>query len=137
MTTFPESHLDLLDAELATLATLGSNGIPQQTVIWFLYEDGQLKTSLNTSRLKTKNLRKRPQCSLLVLDPAVAQRYLEVRGTAALEPDDDYAFARRLGAKYPCTTAPASAAWSSRLRRPTSMPSTYASGRCNSPPGAR
>jgi Pyridoxamine 5'-phosphate oxidase len=42
MTTFPESHLDLLDAELATLATLGSNGIPQQTVIWFLYEDGQL-----------------------------------------------------------------------------------------------
>ena len=100
MTTFPESHLDLLDAELATLATLGSNGIPQQTVVWFLYEDGQLKTSLNTSRLKTKNLTKRPQCSLLIFDPAVPQRYLEARGTAALEPDDDYAFARRLGAKY-------------------------------------
>lgn len=100
MTTFPESHHDLLEAELATLATLGSNGIPQQTVVWFLYEDGQLKLSLNTSRRKTKNLGKRPQCSLLVLDPAVAQRYLEVRGTAALEPDDDYAFARRVGAKY-------------------------------------
>jgi PPOX class probable F420-dependent enzyme len=100
MPTFPESHHDLLDAELATLATIATNGMPQQTVVWFLYEDGQLKLSLNDSRLKTKNLIKRPQCSLLVLDPAVAQRYLEVRGTATLEPDDDYAFARRLGAKY-------------------------------------
>jgi PPOX class probable F420-dependent enzyme len=100
MTSFPESHRDLLDAELATLATIAANGIPQQTVVWFLYEDDKLKLSLNSSRLKTKHLVKRPQCSLLVLDPAVAQRYLEVRGTAALEPDDDYAFARRLGAKY-------------------------------------
>jgi PPOX class probable F420-dependent enzyme len=100
MTTFPESHVDLLDAELATLATVGSNGIPQQTVVWFLLENGKLKLSLNTSRIKTKNLIRRPQCSLLVLDPAVAQRYLEVRGVAQLDPDDDYAFARKVGAKY-------------------------------------
>jgi PPOX class probable F420-dependent enzyme len=100
MTTFPESHQDLLDADLATLATIGGNGLPQQTVVWFLYEDGQLKLSLNTSRRKTKNLTKRPQCSLLILDPAVDQRFLEVRGTAALEPDADYAFANRVGAKY-------------------------------------
>lgn len=100
MTTFPESHHDLLDADVATLATIGRAGIPQQTAIWFLHEDGKLKTSLNTSRIKTKNLMKRPQCSLLILDPAVPQRYLEVRGTAELEPDDDYAFARKLGAKY-------------------------------------
>jgi PPOX class probable F420-dependent enzyme len=100
MTTLPESHHDLLDTDLATLATLGRNGIPQQTVVWFLYEGGKLKLSLNSARLKTKNLIKRPQCSLLILDPAVAQRYLEVRGTAALEPDDGYAFARKVGAKY-------------------------------------
>ena len=100
MTTFPESHHDLLDADVATLATIGRAGIPQHTAIWFLYEDGKLRTSLNTSRIKTKNLMKRPQCSLLILDPAVPQRYLEVRGTAELERDDDYAFARKLGAKY-------------------------------------
>ena len=69
--------------------------MPQQTAVWFLLEDGQLKLSLNTSRQKTKNLMKRPQCSLLVLDPAVPQRYLEVRGTVEIEPDDDYAFARQ------------------------------------------
>jgi PPOX class probable F420-dependent enzyme len=100
MTTFPESHHDLLDADIATLATIGPNCMPQQTAVWFLHEDGKLKLSLNTSRIKTKNLMKRPQCSLLVLDPAVPQRYLEVRGTPEIEPDDDYAFARKLGAKY-------------------------------------
>jgi PPOX class probable F420-dependent enzyme len=100
MTTFPESHLDLLDSDVATLATIAANGAPQQTVIWFLYHNGQLKLSLNTSRRKTKNLIKRPQCGLLFLDLAVPQRYLEVRGIAQVEPDDDYAFARELGAKY-------------------------------------
>jgi PPOX class probable F420-dependent enzyme len=100
MTPFPESHHDLLDADVATLATIARSGTPQQTAVWFLHEDGKLKLSLNTSRLKTKNLMKRPQCSLLVLDPAVPQRYLEVRGTAEIEPDDDYAFARKVGAKY-------------------------------------
>jgi PPOX class probable F420-dependent enzyme len=100
MTTFPESHHDLLEADVATLATITPRGTPQQTAVWFLHEGGKLALSLNTSRLKTKNLMKRPQCSLLILDLAVPQRYLEVRGTAELEPDDDYAFARRVGAKY-------------------------------------
>ena len=99
-TDFPDSHRDLLDAQFATLATIGKGGGPQLTEIWFLFEDGKVKISLNDSRLKTKNLRRRPQCSLLILDPAVALRYLEVRGTAALQPDDDYAFARKVGAKY-------------------------------------
>jgi len=100
MTTFPDSHRDLLAAPVASLATIGSDGFPQLTEIWFLHDDGELKLSLNTSRLKTRNLLKRPQCSLLLLDLQNPYRYLEVRGTARIEPDDDYAFARRLGAKY-------------------------------------
>ena len=100
MTTFPESHRDLLDAQVATLATVDGAGLPQLTEVWFLHEDGELKLSLNTSRAKTKNLSERPECSLLVLDLANPYRYLEVRGRARLEPDDDYAFARRVGAKY-------------------------------------
>ena len=56
MTDFPESHRDLLDAQFATLATLGRDGSPQLTEVWFLHDEGELKLSLNTSRLKTKNL---------------------------------------------------------------------------------
>jgi PPOX class probable F420-dependent enzyme len=99
-TDFPDSHRDLLDAQFATLATLGKDGGPQLTEVWFLFEDGEVKISLNDSRLKTKNLVARPQCSLFILDLGNPFRYVDVRGTARLEPDDDYAFAARVGAKY-------------------------------------
>lgn len=96
----PESHRDLLNGQVASLATIGRDGFPQVTEIWFLFDDGELKVSLNASRLKTRNLRERPQCSLLLLDLQNPYRYLEVRGRAKIEPDDDHAFARRFGAKY-------------------------------------
>jgi PPOX class probable F420-dependent enzyme len=99
-TEFPDSHRDLLETKFATLATIGKDGGPQLTEVWFLFEDGKVKTSLNDSRLKTRNLVARPQCSLFILDLANPFRYLDVRGTAKVEPDDDYAFAARLGAKY-------------------------------------
>jgi PPOX class probable F420-dependent enzyme len=100
MTTFPESHSDLLDAQVATLATVGGDGFPQQTELWFLYDEGELKLSLNTARLKTRNLMKRPECSLMLLDLNNPYRYLVVRGNARVDSDDDYAFASKLGAKY-------------------------------------
>ena len=99
-TDFPDSHRDLLDARFATLATVGKDGGPQLTEVWFLFEEGEVKVSLNDSRLKTKNLVARPRCSLFILDLANPFRYLDIRGTARVEPDDDYAFADRVGAKY-------------------------------------
>jgi PPOX class probable F420-dependent enzyme len=99
-TEIPDAFKDLLDAKFATLATIGKDGGPQLTEVWFLAEDRKLKISLNDSRLKTKNLMARPRCSLFILDLANPFRYLDVRGTAVLEPDDDYVFADRVGAKY-------------------------------------
>jgi PPOX class probable F420-dependent enzyme len=100
MTEFPESHRDLLEAQFATLATLARDGSPQLTEIWFLHEDGKLKLSLNSSRRKTMNLLERPACSLFIIDLSNPYRYVDVRGDARIEPDDDYAFADRVGAKY-------------------------------------
>lgn len=99
-TEFPSRFNDLLEAQFATLATLGKDGGPQLTEVWFLFEDGKVKVSLNDSRRKTKNLRARPQCSLFILDLANPFRYVDVRGTAVFEDDDDYEFADRVGAKY-------------------------------------
>ena len=99
-TDFPDSHRDLLDARFATLATLGKDGGPQLTEVWFLFEDGEVKVSLNDSRLKTKHLVARPRCSLFILDLENPFRYIDVRGTARIDPDDDHAFADRVGAKY-------------------------------------
>ncbi|HEY7627929.1 MAG TPA: hypothetical protein VH761_12710, partial [Ilumatobacteraceae bacterium] len=59
-----------------------------------------VRISLNTARQKTKNLAKRSPATLFILDTANPARYLEIRGDATLEPDDDYAFADQVGAKY-------------------------------------
>lgn len=100
MTTIPDSHRDLLGAQVATLATVGSDARPQLSEVWFIAEDDTVRLSLNTTRQKAKNLQRRPGCSLLILDLANPYRYLEIRGDAEVEPDPDYSFADKLGAKY-------------------------------------
>jgi PPOX class probable F420-dependent enzyme len=100
MTNVPESHRDLLDAQFCTLATVGPDGRPQLTEVWFLASDGRVRLSLNRSRQKTKNLERNAACSLFIVDTANPYRYLELRGDAKIEPDDDYAFADLVGKKY-------------------------------------
>jgi PPOX class probable F420-dependent enzyme len=68
--------------------------------VWFLADGDRVSISLNDSRQKTKNLQANPAASVLLLDLAVPYRYLEIRGDAEITPDDDYAFADRVGAKY-------------------------------------
>lgn len=99
-TTIPENFRDLLSADCATLATIGPDGRPQLTEVWFLADGDSVALSLNDSRQKTKNLLSRQQCTLFILDPAGPHRYLEIRGDAEVTPDDDYVFADRVGAKY-------------------------------------
>lgn len=99
-TTIPDSHRDLLDAPFATMGTVGPDGRPQLSEVWFLTEDDEVKVSLNVERQKTRNLQTVPYVSLLILDLANPLRYLEIRGDARVEPDDGYAFADRVGAKY-------------------------------------
>jgi PPOX class probable F420-dependent enzyme len=98
--TIPHSHLDLLDGRFATLATVGDDGYPQLSEVWFLAEGDQVALSLNTRRQKVKNLLTEPACALFLLDLANPYRYLEIRGTAEVLPDEDYTFADSVGAKY-------------------------------------
>jgi PPOX class probable F420-dependent enzyme len=100
MPTIPSSHRDLLDGRFATLGTVGPDGRPQLTEVWFLADGDTVSFSLSTARQKTKNLLANPAVSVLLLDLANPYRYLEIRGDAEISPDDDYSFADRLGAKY-------------------------------------
>jgi PPOX class probable F420-dependent enzyme len=96
----PDTHSDLLDAEVASLSTIGGDGFPQVTMVWFLHEDGKIKLSLNTARKKTRNLQRRPECALLIVDLENPYRYLAIRARARVEPDDDYELADAVGRKY-------------------------------------
>jgi PPOX class probable F420-dependent enzyme len=100
MPAIPDSHRDLLQTPCATLATVGPDGRPQLSEVWFLADGDEIGLSLNTSRQKTKNLRANPAVNLFILDPQGPYRYLEIRGDADVEPDDDYAYASKVGAKY-------------------------------------
>ncbi len=100
MATIPPSHYDLLESPVATLATVGPDGRPQLSEIWFLADGDSIALSLSTARQKTKNLLARPECCLFILDLADPQRYLEIRGDAEVTPDTDHAFVDRVGKKY-------------------------------------
>jgi PPOX class probable F420-dependent enzyme len=98
----PESHRDLLAARPAvTLATIGPDGFPQVTAMWFLVDgDDTVKASLNMARQKVRNLRRHPEATLFFTDPDNPYRTLEIRAMAEVVSDPDYAFADRVGAKY-------------------------------------
>ena len=100
MSAIPDSHRDLLSAQVGTLGTIGPDGRPQLSEVWFLAEGDTVAISLNTSRQKTNNLRTNPAVSFLILDLANPYRYLELRGDAEITPDNDYVFADKVGAKY-------------------------------------
>lgn len=56
-TEIPSSHVDLLQAPgTAVLATIGKDGLPQVTALWWLLEDGVIKISISSARQKLKNL---------------------------------------------------------------------------------
>jgi PPOX class probable F420-dependent enzyme len=100
MPVIPQSHRDLLDGQVATLATVGPDGRPQLSEVWFLSDGDSVSLSLSTERQKTKNLMANRAVNLFLLDVANPYRYLELRGDAEVTADDDYAFADQVGAKY-------------------------------------
>lgn len=101
-TEIPASHLDLVQSPItASLSTVGNDGLPQVTALWFLLDDdGAIKISISSARQKLKNLQTRPFATLFIIDPANPQRTLEVRGNFELEADPDYAFIDRVVAHY-------------------------------------
>ena len=97
----PASHLDLLEGRhTAVLSTVGRDGRPQSTAVFFLLEDGGIGLSIRGASQKARNLRARPACTFFLLDPGNPQRWIEVRGHAELRPDSDYRFRDAVLAKY-------------------------------------
>ncbi len=105
MSILPATHADLLDRPLPTvLTTEMPDGRLQSTVVW-CNRDGD-DVLLNTMRefQKARNLRARPRATVLVIEPGKAARWIEVRGTVALEDDDAIAHLDHLSRLYAGTS---------------------------------
>ncbi len=97
----PNTPVDLLEApNTAVLTTIGADGQPQSTAVWFLVEDGVLKTSITTDRQKYRNLSRNPKATLFVLDPTNPFRTVEIRATVELIPDPDKVLLPKFADRY-------------------------------------
>ncbi|MCP3811207.1 PPOX class F420-dependent oxidoreductase [Mycolicibacterium septicum] len=101
MPTIPESHRDLAETPLvASLSTVGADGTPQVTAIWFVAEGDTVQISLLQTRQKYRNVAARPQATLFVIDPKNPFRTLEIRGTVTIDEDSDLALFERVFRHY-------------------------------------
>lgn len=101
MSNIPDSHRDVIEkSQVVILGTNGPQGNPEVTALWFYFEDDTLRMSINDNRQKAKNLARDPRASAFFIDPENPYRTLELRGTVEIEPDPEYVFADKVGAKY-------------------------------------
>lgn len=73
---------------IAVAATVGADGMPQLTPVWYVYRDGALLISVTKERLKYKNLARDPRLSVCVYGPPLAKVYATLVGKVELADDD-------------------------------------------------
>lgn len=101
MTPFPDSHKDLLDAPgFAAFTAHAPSGELQSTLVWYLFDGGQLKITSTGDRRKVHNLETDPRVTLLLFDPANMYRTMEIRGRASVALDDNLVVQKKIGVKY-------------------------------------
>lgn len=72
----------------AVLATIGRDGMPQQTVLWYEFRDGVIVMNTAAGRVKERNIRRDPRISVCVTGGPRAVTFL---GDAELIDDQEVA----------------------------------------------
>jgi PPOX class probable F420-dependent enzyme len=100
-TAIPESFVDLLAAKtVAIIATIGPNGAPQASPVWFVWEDDRIRFRVSSTYQKYKNLQRDQRVSVTIVDPTRTDRYLELRGVATVGIDHNDELGSALARKY-------------------------------------
>jgi PPOX class probable F420-dependent enzyme len=77
----PAALREFLEApNLVSVATLGRDGAPQATVVWFLLEGERILINTKAGRVKALNLDRDPRVALTVYDCANPYRSVQLRG---------------------------------------------------------
>ena len=100
--SIPEDLRDLVDRPLfAALGTVRPDNSVQVNPMWFDFDGEHVRFTHTTYRQKYRNLQRNPSMSVLIIDPADPERYLELRGELArAEPDPRGSFYVHLGRRY-------------------------------------
>ena len=110
----PAALRDLLEnPNYGALGTVRPDGTVQVNPMWFEFDGEHVLFTHTTTRQKYRNLQANPSMSLMVFDPEMPYRYIEVRGRLVDEvADPEGAFYVRPGQRYgnPAQEAPADSA---------------------------
>lgn len=89
----------LEERRFATLATVNTDGTPQQTVMWYLLDGDEILMNTAVGRVKHRNLEHNPKISICVEDE---YRYVSVVGVAQLDVDQErtHADVLRIAQRY-------------------------------------
>ena len=102
-----ETARGLIDGRnAATVATLNADGRAQLSVIFVARDEDTLVFSTTTDRLKTRNIKRDPRITVLVMDATNAGKYVEIRGTVELVEDPEKHLPQRMYEKYLGADAP-------------------------------
>lgn len=98
----PKAFSDILDkAGFAHVATIGPDGEPQNTPVWYDRDGDEVLISQTTDRQKYENVQRDPRVALSITDPDDPYRRVELRGTVVdIDKDTDNAFIDSLAKKY-------------------------------------
>ncbi len=83
----------------AKLATIGQDGYPHVTIMWYLYDGGHFYMTTTTTRVKYRNVRRNPKVGFVIdSDP---YKGLAVKGEVVdFISEDLQAWNRRIAARY-------------------------------------
>ncbi len=101
-TRIPEGYKDLLESTaLVHVATIGPNGEPQNTPVWFDWDGEHLRFSQTKGRQKYRNVNREPRIALSLVDPENPYRYIEIRGEVVrIDEDPNFDFINAMSKKY-------------------------------------
>jgi PPOX class probable F420-dependent enzyme len=85
---------------VAMLSTIDPDGTPQTSPVWFGVDGDDVVVPTADGRRKVRNIQRDPRVSVIVWDPADPDRYVEIRGTAVVEPDPGRALSIDAGERY-------------------------------------
>ena len=102
MSVIPQKEMNILNSKgMAHVATIGPNGEPQSTPVWFDFDGQYVRISQTKERQKYRNIQRDPHIALSITDPDNPYHYLEIRGKVArIEEDPKKDFINRLSKKY-------------------------------------
>ena len=80
----------LAGRHVAVLVTIGVDGAPVPTPIWYLFRDGAFYFRTESNATKTANIRRDPRVSICVQDERAPYKFIVARGTAEIADSLDW-----------------------------------------------